>query len=115
VKIWRHAGRFDRSRGAPLAWIGVIARNAALDRLEAVGDARSYVDIEDEIVQPTQMDTHLMRCLNNLPKPRGEALLLMYIYGLTHQELADRLSAPLGTVKSWVRRGAIELREALEA
>ena len=114
VRIWRSAGRFDPARGVALAWMGVIARNAALDR---VSSARDTVPIDDvEIVAPDvePADAKLGQCIKKLPEQQGQALVLMYIYGLTHNELSERLSAPLGTVKSWVRRGAIALRECLE-
>ena len=119
VKIWRHAARFDPERGAPFAWIGTIARNAALDRVTSARDisARDVtplaeVDLGAYEVEP--MDMYLIQCLRNLPQPRGEALVLMYVHGLTHRELAEKLLVPLGTVKSWIRRGAMELRECLE-
>lgn len=114
VKIWRHAGRFDPERGAPLAWIGVIARNAALDRVTIGRDMVPLAEVDLDSYEVEPIDAHLVRCLQGLPEPRGQALVLMYVHGLTHRELAEKLSAPLGTVKSWIRRGAMELRERLE-
>jgi RNA polymerase sigma-70 factor (ECF subfamily) len=116
VKIWRHAKRFDPQRGSPQAWIGVIARNAALDRVTSARSVATGTGVEVNIdsYEAEPMDVNLVKCLNHLPEPRGQALVLMYVHGLTHRELAERLSAPLGTVKSWVRRGAMELRECLK-
>lgn len=114
VKIWRHAGNFRPERGAGLAWIGVIARNAALDRVSSRRETTPIEDIDLGSYQAEPADARLMQCLAKLPEPRGKALVYMYVHGLTHRELADKLSAPIGTVKSWIRRGAMELRECLK-
>lgn len=115
VKIWRHAGKFDPKRGSPLAWVGIIARNAALDQASSVRGVatETTADFDLGAYDAEPIDAQLIRCLQNLPEPRGEALVLMYVHGLTHQELAEKMSKPLGTIKSWLRRGALELRECL--
>jgi RNA polymerase sigma-70 factor, ECF subfamily len=116
LRIWRNAGRFEPAKGAPLAWMGVIARNAALDQvdkrrpleqLEAAGDAcLSVAPLEPP-------DARLGQCLKRLPENHARAIVTMYTYGLSHSELAEHLAVPLGTAKSWVRRGTDALRECM--
>jgi RNA polymerase sigma-70 factor (ECF subfamily) len=57
----------------------------------------------------------LLNCLTPLPEPQRQSILLVYYYGESHHEVAQRLQQPPGTVKSWIRRGLIRLRECLES
>lgn len=114
LKIWRHAARFEPERGVGLAWIGTIARNTALDRVTTRREVLPIEDVDLGSYEAEPVDAKLLRCLSRLPEPRGKALIYMYVHGLTHRELAEMMSAPIGTVKSWIRRGAMELRECLE-
>lgn len=114
LRIWRAAQRFDASRGAALAWMTTILRNAVLDRLPA---ERSYDDVADvEIAVPPAEpgEVRLNHCLARLPEATRQAVLLVYYDGLTHTEVAERLAVPLGTAKSWLRRGIEALRTCLE-
>lgn len=113
VKIWRNAARFDPARGAPSAWAVVIARRAALDR-KPKAPVMEPVELEAPSLDPDYVHPRLQACLDKLPQAHRNALVLMYVYGLTHTELAERLGAPLGTVKSWVRRASQALKESLE-
>lgn len=115
LKIWRNAEKFDASKGSALAWMSIIIRRAALDRMAT---RRDHVDIEDiEVAAPfvAPNDPGLQRCLNKLPDLHRKSLVLSYVYGYNHEEIADMLSKPVGTIKSWVRRAGIALRECLEA
>lgn len=118
LRIWRKAGSYEASRGTPLAWMGVIARNAALDgarRKRPVEDLES-IDLIEFAVQPVEPpDARLGRCLGRLPAEQAQAITTMYTFGLSHAELAERLCAPLGTVKSWIRRGTQNLKECMES
>ncbi len=113
LRIWRFSGRFDLARGAPMAWMSTIARNAALD---IVRSKRSVLDLGalDELEFATQPldppDVKLERGLKSIPPEQAKAIRLMYAYGLSHSELAVTLNVPLGTVKSWVKRGTDQLR-----
>ena len=114
VRIWRNAGKFDAARGTALAWISVIARNAALDQVPRRAppemlEAADTIELADIAVDPP--DAKLGRCLRRLPPEQARAIVTMYTYGLSHSELADRLGMPLGTVKSWVRRGMAKLQD----
>ena len=112
VKIWRNAGRFDRARGSAAGWVITIVRRAAFD-LRPRAPPASPIDVADEQPQAEMLHPGLARALDALPENHRKALLLMYVYGLTHSELAEAMSAPLGTVKSWVRRGAAAVKEAV--
>jgi RNA polymerase sigma-70 factor (ECF subfamily) len=112
VKIWRNAARFDRARGSALGWTVIIVRRAAFD-LRPRAPAFAPVDIVCEQPESDMLHPGLARALEALPERHREALLLMYIHGLTHSELAAAMGAPLGTVKSWVRRGAAALKDAV--
>lgn len=118
LRVWRNAGRYDRERGSPLAWMGVIARNAALDMAQLRRpfeelDVADTVDLAIAAVEPP--DARLGQCLKRLPADQARAIVTMYIYGLSHSELAQHLSVPLGTAKSWIRRGTLSLKECMES
>jgi RNA polymerase sigma-70 factor (ECF subfamily) len=112
VKIWKNARLFDPAKGQAAAWVAVIARRTALDRrprpsVQLPGDLE-VPQLDEAYVHP-----RLKACLDALPATHRNALLLMYVYGLTHSELAEAMDAPLGTVKSWVRRASAQLKESL--
>lgn len=125
VKIWRHAADFDPQKGNPLSWMATIIRNNALDRLRRakwerpLGRDGETPDVPDENAEPLDETISgreadaLQRCLDELEEPAREAIQMAYWKGLSHQELAGRLKKPLGTVKSWVRRGLEKLRNCL--
>jgi RNA polymerase sigma-70 factor (ECF subfamily) len=129
LRIWRNAGRFDPGFGGARAWMTAIARNAAIDALRraareeptdaellaGLSDARLREDeaTVDDIAARLDPNGRLRRCLEGLEPQRRRAILLAYALGLTQGEIAGRLGAPLGTVKAWMRRGLIALRECL--
>lgn len=112
MKIWKNAHRFDVAKGKPSTWITIVARHAAIDcrprEMKALPD-----DLEAPRGDETFVHPRLRQALADLPEMHRNAVVLMYVYGLTHSELADRMQAPLGTVKSWVRRGTAALKENL--
>lgn len=116
VRIWRNAAKFDSSRGTALAWMSVVARNAALDLVPRRAapetlEAADTIEFADVTVDPP--DAKLGQCLGRLPPDQARAIVTMYTYGLSHSELAEKLGLPLGTVKSWVRRGMAKLQECM--
>ena len=125
-KIWRHAGDYDAGKGAPLTWMGSIVRNTALDRLRRAKreslidpDSPSQMVVDEgpgpfEKVMQGMEAKALKRCMDELSQEQRESLGLAYWRGLTHMELAENLAKPLGTVKTWVRRGLDQLRKCLE-
>lgn len=122
VTIWKRAGSFDANRGNPLAWMAAIARNRAIDRLRAER-ARGFVAFTDQ-VPDVAAETHdafvtvealaVRRALSDLRPEFRQAVMLSYFQGYTHTELAAVMNVPVGTAKSWVRRGLAALKEALE-
>ncbi len=124
VQVWQQASRFDPVRGSPEAWLVSLVRYRALDiirsRAREVGGYEP-ADQPDEApdalaaLMESAEGAALQRCLNDLDPERRRIILLAYIEGLSHGELSERLSLPLGTVKSWIRRGLRALRGCLDA
>ena len=121
VQIWQHAGEYRSERGHPLAWMGSIARYRALDALRRRPEQISLDGDESVFVAPQLMaepgpapEAALQRCMERLPDETRRALQLAFVEGYTHGELSRRLRVPLGTLKSWIRRGLARLRECLE-
>ena len=121
VRIWRRAAQFDVERGNALAWIGSIARNCAIDRLRA-DRVRGFVQLYDAVPEiadspdpAAQMLDKMMisAVLDDIRPNYRRALLLCYFQGYTYEELADALEIPVGTAKSWVRRGLMALRDRM--
>jgi RNA polymerase sigma-70 factor (ECF subfamily) len=126
LKIWQRAGDFDPKRGAALTWMVSIVRNRALDlmrrkREELIEDDPNFPEMPDTM--PNALDLaaesselrRLLMCLEQLEPKQRECILLAYYKGFTHEEMAARLGSPLGTVKSWVRRGLLAVRRCVEA
>ena len=126
TQVWAQAGRYDTTRGAVAAWMLTMARTRAIDRLrsrssrpETASEARVVEDVPDatarqdlQLLSAEQVQS-LQGALNELPVAQRVALELAYYEGLTHAEIADRLSEPLGTVKTRIRQAVIKLRESL--
>jgi RNA polymerase sigma-70 factor (ECF subfamily) len=127
VKIWHHAGDYDVSRGNVMTWMSSIVRYKAIDRLRQLGGRREselddaqWAGFADEGPGPMQTTLHdgnaaaLELCLDTLAGNQRESIRLAFFHGFTHDELCQRLGKPLGTVKSWVRRGLQGLKRCLE-
>lgn len=124
VAIWHKAATFDATRGAGRTWVYAILRHRALNmlrgeqRLEfsdaAVGAEQPSEDDDPEAVVTRLSDqAALRRCLQGLAADRRAAIVLAYVHGLSHADLAAKLGMPLGTVKSWLRRSLISLKECM--
>ena len=126
VQVWAQADRYDTVRGAVAAWMLTMTRSRAIDKLrsrsarpETASEARVVEDMPDgaaqhdlQLLAAEQVEI-LKGAVNELPVAQREALELAYYEGLTHAEIAKRLSEPLGTVKTRIRQAVIRLREAL--
>lgn len=124
VAIWNRAGQFDPERGSARGWMTTIVRNLSLnvirdsarldfhdgESLAAIGDRQA--DALDAFRRLPDTSA-LRRCLGLLDDTKREAILLAYVVGMSHGEIAGQLQAPLGTVKAWIRRGTIALQECL--
>ena len=128
VSIWNHAGNYAVQKSAPLTWMTSIVRNRCLDwlrrpRQEATG--QEY-DVAVEAWQddaPGPMEqmlassdaAALARCIRQLEAKQRQSIMLAFFNGLSHTELAQHMRQPLGTVKTWVRRGLERLKSCLGA
>lgn len=119
VRVWTEARRYDPARGPALPWLSRIVRNLAIDALRR--DRGPHEDITDrtELLAtppaPVAERRDLARGLAQLAPEQRESVLLAFLEGYTHEELARRLGVPLGTAKSRVRRGLGQLRAYLLA
>ena len=117
LQIWRNAGRFDAARGSPRAWMIGIVRYRALDRIDAEGRYTDDSDMpEGAPADPVAIEDRdaLGACLGELPENWRHSIMLSYVEGYSHSEIAARTETPLGTVKSWIVRGLAALKTCLE-
>lgn len=126
INIWRIAGDYRSAISPPMAWMGVIVRSRGLDFLRRRTSSQADKHYElDEYIQETvagdsadPMDSAdaseqvvvLRHCLQQLEARQREVVSLAYLRDLSHSELAQQLQLPLGTVKTWIRRGLEQLR-----
>jgi len=134
VNIWRYAGDYREALAAPVTWMAAIVRNRALDclrRQKAVASDGSSLTTEwsetfDEVIAGDERDPadwvllseqakQLEICLSRLEARQRQAVALAYLRDQSHGEIAEQLSVPLGTVKSWVRRGLEKLKICMGA
>ena len=127
TSVWRKAGQFDATRASAMSWLSMMARNKSIDRLRAMParSARTPIELADEIEDPgaspaQQAETlteraRLENCLQQLEPKRHSLIRAAFFNGATYEELAARIEAPLGSVKSWIRRGLMQLRTCLES
>lgn len=129
LAVWRGAGNYRASLSPPMAWLGLIVRSKSLDALRKRTSDRSDVthELNDELEQsldggsPNPMDTAqaseqafaLHLCLAKLEHKQREVVSLAYLRDHSHSELADQLSMPLGSVKTYIRRGLEQLRTCM--
>jgi RNA polymerase sigma-70 factor (ECF subfamily) len=126
TSVWRKAAQFDPSKASASAWLSMIARNKAIDRLRALPfhQVRTNLEAADHIADSaaspaqaaqTETDrTQLEHCLERLEPKRRSLIRSAFFDGLTYEELAAKIEAPLGSIKSWIRRGLLQLRECLD-
>lgn len=126
MQVWRTASRFDPSRGSPIAWLLMLTRSRAIDRLRARRLARQAeqplefaTGAADETSDPgrdswiAEQSVIIRGALAKIPQEQRTVLELAYFEGLTHLEIADRLTIPVGTAKTRIRLGMLKLRETL--
>jgi RNA polymerase sigma-70 factor (ECF subfamily) len=123
LRIAERANQFDPQRGTAQAWLGAVVRHAALDHARArgreqpsddpaLGDAPAEPEAL-EAVAASEQGARLRACLAELDARNRSGIVLAFVHGLSHAQIAARLEAPLGTVKAWIRRGLLRLRECL--
>ena len=124
VLVWQKADRFDAGKASAITWLATIARNKAIDRLRRrtrPGDGLdAAADVEDdspsafEIIGDAEDAARLSHCLEELDERARVMIRAAFLDGASYPELAERESVPLGTMKSWIRRGLQRLRGCLE-
>ena len=134
AQVWRSASSFDAARGSVAAWLATIVRTRALDlvrsrkrRARVLEEAAVMTDEGETLVlapsadatdrsaELTEASTIVRKSLAELPPPQRRVIELAYFGGLSQSEIAERLGAPLGTVKSWTRQGLMRMREMVPA
>ena len=129
VKVWLNADRFQPDKSGAMTWISTIVRNRAVDRLrelqrnpllqEQMLDDVTETPLVSDGLDPSELSVlsqdmkSLLDCLGTLDDQQKQAILLSFYHGYSHQELSDKLTTPLGTVKGWIRRGLERLRGCL--
>lgn len=126
VNIWHHAHGYDATRSAPMTWMTTIVRNRALDWLRRPRETESH-DVEaliaaipdegpgpDELLAQAVDAGRISECLNDLTEDQRRSITLAFFNGMSHAELAGKVGKPLGTVKTWIRRGLERLKSCLE-
>ncbi len=126
LTIWDRAADYRPDKGAPMAWLTTIGRNRALDRyrrkrrevpLDAIEGSEHWVDSAPSPLDWAMVSAdsrRLKHCLEGLGEEQRRCILMASIEGYTYNELSMRFDTPLGTIKSWVRRGLHRLKVCLE-
>ncbi len=129
ISVWHHAGTYDAAKSQPITWLTSIVRNRCLDQLRrrdldtvtlTTDDDAPAFDIADEGPTPPELllegaeASSVRACVETLEPAARQAIALAFFQGLSHAELAAHLRQPLGTIKSWVRRGLVRLRQCLD-
>ncbi|HEV2078587.1 MAG TPA: sigma-70 family RNA polymerase sigma factor [Allosphingosinicella sp.] len=126
INVWQKAEGFDAARSSPITWLATLARNKAIDRLRARGsrpseplgaDALEVPDPSapaDDRLEQAEEGRALARCMSELEDKQAGAIRRAFFGGATYAELATHEGVPLGTMKSWVRRGLLRLKECLQ-
>jgi RNA polymerase sigma-70 factor, ECF subfamily len=119
-QIWSGRVRYDPLRGRFRTWVFMVTRSRALDRVRRRSPTRDALPARELASaesgpEDAALQSGLLRLVGRLTRAQRDAVVLAFYEGLTHQEIAERLGEPVGTVKSRIRRGLLELRAALEA
>jgi len=127
INLWQKADRYDPERASPISWLATFARNRAIDRLRTgkvrggavpVDEAMPLPDsspLADALMVDAERRAQIHRCIQGLDERTQDHIRSAFFDGFTYAELATRADVPLGTMKSWIRRGLQKLRACLEA
>ncbi len=127
IKVWERAGQFDAARASPITWLATIARNGAIDWRRSVAGRAARDSLPEQAAFAVADDTpradqslvaaedgaQLHRCLGELEERTRACIRSAFFDGSTYAELAEREKVPLGTMKSWIRRGLLRLKDCL--
>lgn len=125
LTLWHAADQYDMARGSVRTWLSTITRNRCIDRLRRAPIPISEVEADelpdqyaDDPLQSALTDADLSvlaECLEDLNEQQRRSISLAYFDGLTHQDVAARMDVPLGSAKTWIRRGLDVLRKCMGA
>lgn len=129
VRIWHHAARYDSTLSAPMTWMTNITRNLAIDLLrrkreEPLPEHEDGYNADEpadtgpgplDQLTASQDNKELTRCLDTLDGNQRQSIAITYFQGLSNTEVATQMRQPLGSIKSWIRRGMERLRSCLES
>lgn len=125
VKIWQRSDRFVAGATSPISWLVAVARNHCLDILRARRPVADEIDVALEVpddapsperaVQAGQDRALIFHCLDTLDASRAEAVRGAYLDGMSYEDLARRHAVPLNTMRTWLRRSLLRLRECMSA
>lgn len=123
LQIWQRAASYQRALGSARGWVYTVVRHRALDMVRRSGreigvgdDIEAIADVRQEIAPAEDGfpdGSALDRCLAQLDERKREAIVCAFVEGYTHEQIAAQLSTPVGTVKSWIRRGLLALKDCL--
>ena len=123
TRVWLRAGRYDPTKGRGMTWLIAIARNLAIDKLRARPEATSDDGLDTVQDSAPRAETRLVAqgearrmadCFNTLEPDRADAVRGAYLNGLSYVDLAARHAVPLNTMRTWLRRSLLKLKECLE-
>jgi RNA polymerase sigma factor (sigma-70 family) len=124
VTVWRNARRFESAKASAITWLAVIARNKAIDRLrrrrpvadglEAAAEVPDDGPLATAVIEQKDDARRLAHCLDELDERARAMIRAAFLDGASYPELAEREGVPLGTMKSWIRRGLMRLKGCLE-
>ena len=125
LQIWQHANTFRPELGSARGWMYTIVRHQAMKEMRNGGrveslDPEALAGLSDAQQSSNEADAErgldsesLERCLQKLEEARRSCVVLAFVDGFTHEQIAQRLNTPLGTIKSWIRRSLASLRECM--
>ena len=127
INLWQRADRYDPERASPISWLATFARNRAIDRLRTgkvrggavpVEEAAPLPDeapLADALLIDAEKAAQIHTCIQTLDEKAQTYIRAAFFDGNTYAQLAEKADVPLGTMKSWIRRGLMKLRVCLEA
>ncbi|NMH60052.1 sigma-70 family RNA polymerase sigma factor [Alteromonas ponticola] len=121
IRVWHNAADYQSGRGTVLAWMTTIARYRSLDMIRRKNIRKEQGLLDKDVIEGAQpvadsdneLSERLEHCMNALTDEQRQAIQLVYFNGLSHNEAVTHIRSPLGTIKSWIRRGLQSLKQCL--
>ena len=125
TRVWLRAGRFDPEKGRAMTWLISVTRNHAIDRLRTKAETTTATDDEAEALADTkpsaelgmiaqQQARRIVDCMSALEPDRARAVQGAYLGGLSYADLSVKFNVPLNTMRTWLRRSLLQLKECME-